>query len=414
MHMDVKPLKEIKDRRDFEDAFQSAMSGAHQTLRTLWHFEKEQNLPKSYLIEFHPKEDDCSTHDWTTETVFSALQQVGRNCSAIVSRTEDESLLFLSHQEPENKADFIIDCLHPRFLIFHTLSNANSTDRFIFKRLTQYQPEFDLFWFPVSLLEGVKDREQVTGWEAIFSPLLDTGEVIEDTSQVEGEDIEEDIDEEANELPARVLSQPRLLSLVQPNALDTYQRLKDLPDLFPDVPLNDVFAERHDEQLSTYARARIKSVGKVTGRGSDFSAYLQIVNGTLDSYAEAIGYLESKYWIKPQLSNQKGSTGFSIAGEPFCIKFSREIKLDKLLRLMFYCEPPFRLMGEPERLKEDYFTVDAIDLHINQPLAFEITRRFMRVYLYEGTCGNTLVRIVRSLQHHIDSKLQHPSLLAVT
>jgi hypothetical protein len=61
--MDLRPLSELKDRRDFHEAFQAAMGGAHQNLRELWHFERDQNLPKTYLIEFHPEADSCRNHD---------------------------------------------------------------------------------------------------------------------------------------------------------------------------------------------------------------------------------------------------------------------------------------------------------------------------------------------------------------
>jgi hypothetical protein len=82
-----------------------------------------------------------------------------------------------------------------------------------------------------------------------------------------------------------------------------------------------------------------------------------------------------------------------------------------LIQAMFDCKRPFRLMGTIEQIYEDYFSVDAIDLHVNQHVSFEIAPEFMRIYLYEGTCANTLVRILRSLQHHIDSKLRHPQLI---
>ena len=70
-------------------------------------------------------------------------------------------------------AEFIVDCLNPRFLVFHTISNAEDSDRFILRRLTQYQPEFDLFWFPVAFLERTEARESVIGWESHFEPWLD-------------------------------------------------------------------------------------------------------------------------------------------------------------------------------------------------------------------------------------------------
>jgi hypothetical protein len=177
------------------------------------------------------------------------------------------------------------------------------------------------------------------------------------------------------------------------------------------MPLNAVLAERCDEDETSYARARITSSGKITGRGPDFGSYLQIVNGTLDDYAKIIEGLESRYWLKLDARQRDDTIAVSVSGEPFCIKFARDIDVRRLITLMFDCGRAFRLMGEVDEIGEDYFAVEAIDLHINQPVGFEIAPSFMRIYLYEGTCGNTLVRIIRSLQHSVDSKLTHPSLI---
>src|SRR5207237_9010505 len=139
----------------------------------IWQIGRDQNLPKSYLVEFHPKRNGHTPHAWTTERLFEALGQTESIFGSVVRRTKDDSLLYLSHNESANSAEFIIDSLNPRFLVFHTLSNAKATDRFIFNHLTQYHQEFDLFWLPVSLLESIEKRERVTGWEAAFQPLLD-------------------------------------------------------------------------------------------------------------------------------------------------------------------------------------------------------------------------------------------------
>jgi len=410
-----KSLSQIKNRREFGDAFHAAMSSAHKTLRAFWHFEKDQNLPKSYLVEFHPKHDDNGCHEWTAENVYKTLKKAAPSYGAYVKRTQDESLIYLSHSEQSHTAEFIIDCFDPRFLVFNTISSATSTDRFIFDRLTQYQPQFDLFWLPVAFLEDVENREKVTGWEAFFDPLLDSVEVDkgkdtsnEDGISAEGSQIEGEF---ASEAKIQALKRPRLnIHLEILNALETYKRLKEVPNLLPDVPLNSVFAERGDENLSYFSRARIKSNGKITGRGTDFSIYNQIVQGTLESYATLVRALESKYWLKLEGQSHEESTGIKLSGEPFCIKFSNEIDVNSLINLMFGCARPFRLMGTPEQIAADYYVIDAIDLHVNQPLSFEISPELLRIYLYEGTCGNTLVRIIKSLQHFVDSRLSHPAL----
>ncbi len=417
--MDAVAVAEIKSRRDFYDAFQAAMSGAHDTLRTLWHFEKGQNLPKSYLIEFHPS--DVCENGWGTEAVFSALRLTTKRHAAELGRTNDDTLFWMRHG-PGHEAAFVIDCLNPRFLIFHTLSKVEHSDRFIVDILTQYQPEFDLFWFPVSLLERTEIREKINGWQAQFLPLLDVDlppenrashEVALSAYQIEAAENEmADFDEAPLEPPARLLHRPRFnIDLEYQYAFETYKKLKEQPDLLPDMPLSAVVAERIDEDAASYARARIFSYGKITGRGPDFSSYLQIVNNTVDDYAKIVQNLESEYWIMLEAQQFEDCTQIKLKGKPFCIWFNHEIDVKRLVSLMFDCSRPFRLMGEPEAIDENYFAVEAVDLHVNQPVGFEITPNFMRIYLYEGTCGNTLVRIIRSLQHSVDSKLKHPALI---
>jgi len=200
--MNVQPLSEIKDRRDFAEAFGTAMAGAVQTLRSISKFGREQNLPKSYLVEFHPKRNGHLSHSWTTEALFETLSNDQNAFGSVVRRTKDDSLLYLSHDEDANSAEFIIDSLNPRFLVFHTLSNAKATDRFIFNRLTQYHQEFDLFWLPVSLLESVEKRERVTGWEAAFEPLLDESKLGRDEDDQDEGDLEAELREELEEVPA--------------------------------------------------------------------------------------------------------------------------------------------------------------------------------------------------------------------
>ena len=416
--MDIKPISDIRNRRDFHDAFQAAMSGAHETLRALWHFEKGQNLPKSYLVEFHPKDSSEPTRMSNTSAVFSALERAIKHYGGDLRRTDDDTLFFLGDKDVS--AEFIIDCLNPRFLVFHTISNAVDSDRFILRRLTQYQPEFDLFWFPVELLERTEARETVIGWEAHFEPWLDdensgvgrapagNAPISIDATEDESEDFEDVEDESPFPLFSR---RPRRVYFEYTQAFEIYKKLKKLSaDLLPDVPLSTVYAERADEDRTGYARVRLKSNGKITGRGPDFSTYLQMVNGTVDDYARIVAGLESRYWISLDAHDAGESLAITLKGDPFCVVFSRKIDVGRLLELMFNCTGPFRLMGEPEQLAEDYFSVEAIDLHVGQPVGFELASRFMRIYLYEGTCGNTLVRILRSLQHYVDSRLQHPSL----
>ena len=66
---------------------------------------------------------------------------------------------------------------------------------------------------------------------------------------------------------------------------------------------------------------------------------------------------------------------------------------------------PFRLWGAPVLVGKDYFRVTALDLHVTHRITFEITRDFMRVYLADRSCGNTIARLYTNLQHYYDSRV---------
>jgi hypothetical protein len=65
---------------------------------------------------------------------------------------------------------------------------------------------------------------------------------------------------------------------------------------------------------------------------------------------------------------------------------------------------PFRLWGLAS-VRRGIAEVEAVDLHVGQTLQLDIGSRWMRVYLYEGSCGNTVARLVSNLQHRFDGAL---------
>ena len=73
---------------------------------------------------------------------------------------------------------------------------------------------------------------------------------------------------------------------------------------------------------------------------------------------------------------------------------------------VFSCGEPFRLWGVPIRVAEDFYRVEGFDLHIGNPIQFEIAPEFIRVYMPTGSCGNSVVRLYTNLQHHYDALIQ--------
>jgi hypothetical protein len=49
--------------------------------------------------------------------------------------------------------------------------------------------------------------------------------------------------------------------------------------------------------------------------------------------------------------------------------------------------------------------VEAVDLHVGRKLRFDIGSDWLRIYVFEGGCGNSVARLITNLQHHFDGAL---------
>jgi hypothetical protein len=54
-------------------------------------------------------------------------------------------------------------------------------------------------------------------------------------------------------------------------------------------------------------------------------------------------------------------------------------------------------------LADDFYRIQALDLHVGNTLTFEASPKFVRLYLPSGACGNTVIRFFTNLQHYYDS-----------
>lgn len=99
----------------------------------------------------------------------------------------------------------------------------------------------------------------------------------------------------------------------------------------------------------------------------------------------------------------KGGVG-SLEGNPFEFIFPNKIKdLDTLITEVFSATEPFQLWGLRQGISEGYFKVLAVDLHAGSSVDFEIRDDMMRVYLFDQSCGNVILRLLANLQARFDA-----------
>lgn len=360
-------LDSIKTRREFYTQFDDVLQRTYAELRGEQRLEYELNLPKTYVVEFHP-----SAKDTGEGALVKALRDISERDHGLVRETSDPSLVHLAVPE----VDFIVDSYDARFLLFHTLSSSQEADGYLFGKLTRYDRRFDAAWFTVTFLEGLSSYGLVEGWESRFNPMIDP------ERQKRTDYVREGI----------------FLALEEPDAWAKYEKLRD-DSLFSQLPLETIRLRRYTSEY--VGRGRVKSNGKITARGNSFQQYLNIVLDIQKAYAAEVRRVEDIH----RLHWEAGDRGALLTGHPFGVKFSRPVSLTALLDDMFSCGLPFRLFGSPERIKDGYYRVNAVDIHSATRLLFEISSSFIRIYLPETACGNSLLRVARSLQHRWDSRL---------
>ena len=277
----------IRNRRDFVDHFEAALLHAHASLLAERLQDFESNLPKSYIVEFHPIGGVAPSADMLEKR----LAEVGESTGVMADRIGDD-LFQVGHE----RDSWIIDAANPRFTIFHTLAKSTTADRFVFSQFVPKSPTFDLAWLSPDFLENFADDVTVEGWGARFSPLVDPAKIDDPAFSTQKVRVE---------LDAR-------------DSWSRYKRFKNSGD-FHHLPL-DVIRVRSRSQ-DALGRARITSRGKLTARGNSFVHYQRIATDVRDAYAAQIEGLEGRY----RLGFPKHENRVRMQGQPFWIEFKKPL-----------------------------------------------------------------------------------------
>lgn len=362
----------VSSRKEFVDLFESSLLRAHELLLEERALQFEFNLPKTYLVEFHP----VGGISPSTDLLEKRLAHLSERLHFRAIRIADD--LF---QVSAPKLSLVVDAANPRFTLFHTLTDSVTADAFVFRHFVSKTPAFDQVWFSPEFLERYAAGVTVEGWGARFTPFVERREV-----------------EDVTYSPKRVR-----VEIDEPGAWDRFVHFRTSSD-FAHLPLDVVRVRSGGD--GRVGRARVSSGGKLTARGNSFLHYQQLAIGLRDEYARDIASLETRYRV---LFPPERTDRVAMRGEPYWIEFPKSLEdFEPLLGRMFSGTIPFRLVGFLEQPRPRFFRIHAVDLHIATRLYVEATPRWLRVFLPEHGCGNSLVRIVRSLQYNVTDKLGLP------
>jgi hypothetical protein len=271
-----------------------------------------------------------------------------------------------------------VDQLDSRFWSVHTDLQTQVARNFFNKQVEQRR-ELDWMWLPSDHLRNL--------WPTAISRRVHT---TFDGSRF--------VDSEA---PARDLR----VQLFGRDATGLLDYISGIDEYRSSVSFDRIQASLSDPDLGQIEEG-VSRMGRFVVTGDSFEFHAQFVRSVVQRYKRLVNLCEQRAASYQPFSDGADGAGGTISGGPIAIRFSRTIEdLTAFTGTLFSSRAPYRLWGTPQ-VRESYAEVHAVDLHVANSLRLDVGRNWLRVYLNEGTCGNTVARLVANLQHTFDGALE--------
>lgn len=139
-------------------------------------------------------------------------------------------------------------------------------------------------------------------------------------------------------------------------------------------------------------------------QGKSVQDHIHVLDYCKDEYAKTIQGVENE-----RIGASDDGGGRFLDGRSFYFEFPHRIEdLDAFIDGVFNSSRPFQLWGMKQIISDGYYKILAVDLHTGSPMDFEISDDMMRAYIFKGSCGNTILRLLTNLQIHFDSQITCP------
>jgi len=270
-----------------------------------------------------------------------------------------------------------IDQLDDRFWSVHT-DLKTSVVRAFLRREVARRRELDWMWLPSDHLRNL--------WPNAVSRRVHT--TFNGRSLVDNESAARDL---RVQLSGR--NAPGLLDYISAN--EAYRS---------SVSFERVQASLVDPDLGQIEEA-VGRMGSFLVAGDSFEFHLQFVRAVVQRYKRLVTLCESRALSFTSLCDDEDSGG-TLSGEPIVIEFTRRINdLGSFLGTLLSSRVPYRLWGVPE-VYNSHAEVHAVDLHVANSIRLDVGHDWLRIYLGQNSCGNTIARLVANLQHTFDGALK--------
>ncbi len=373
----------IASRRELFDYLEEQMNQSYREVLDSRRLESESTYVKTFLLEFDWDEASRETEElpYLAQALgLSASRESGGSAPAQLSETGEEGFYRIDWRRSGKPLRMYLDTASDpkrRFWLGYSLSDAAELDAAL-NRLTASQAALDRVWLWPALLRRMQSRGEFRGIGLDY-----------DNRRFEAKQGKPD---STSYLKLQLWGGPDTSEI-----LDFISRQGKFRSW---AVLSKVRLKYWDDPSDTdsFALEDIKYNGKLTTRGTSFSAHQGLVTGLRTLYAEKIRAIEDRHTIRLSdedldAGNQANPVFFSFGPSPIG-------DLDAFCEVVLSGHLPFRLWGTPRRLPggEDGRSVSAVDLHTGSRLSLEIYHDVVCMYLYPGSCGNTVARFFTNLQ----------------
>ena len=158
-----------------------------------------------------------------------------------------------------------------------------------------------------------------------------------------------------------------------------------------------------DKNTRSYIIQELNEQGRLKAAGNSINLHLQVVSNFLNEYKSLILAIEDSGRIRPRLTG----TGKTLLGDPLVFDFPKPLRnFEAFVKELVSCKEPLKIWGVVEGDNQRRVQIEAVDLHTGSRLRLDVTPRYMRIYLGPRACGNTVARLLRNLQSHVDSTIR--------
>ncbi len=321
-----------------------------------------------------------------------------------------DETLFRAVGRDDSRVIGLVEQLLPRYPVFYSLEDSHIADRFV-KNLVQQNAMLDRLWISgrafAELFKFILDNtpkhcygrmvfQYTNVYESEYSGETESGSAESDTAPRDRDEGDQPVVERRSN-KTTIVDRLGVLEKILPKMRGLYQPLNAIAQLrFPATGRGG-----HDFFFN----------GKVTNRSDSFRDHRRQVEFVLGRYKLATELTERAAWGSSERTTiSTAGERKQLLGAPVYLLFREALSqstFETFVRATFSRKASrFGLWGDPVWLGPTKVHVYAVDRHIWQPLFLEITDKQIVAVVPEGTCGNTINRLVTNVQQFLDPAVE--------